>query len=100
MSLLDDIKAKVDNFTKSVGDHLDADKDGKFKLEDVKKMAQDSGFGDKFDAVSKAVVGEDGKLSGDDVTRIMEDIKKGAGDVAGKVGDTVADAKDKLFGKK
>lgn len=100
MGLLDDMKAKLDDFSNTIGDHLDADNDGKLNVEDVKKRAHDSGLGDKFDAASKAVVGEDGKLSSEDLKRIVEDIKKGTNDVAGKVGGTLSDAKDKVFGKK
>lgn len=83
MAILDDLKAKIDA--------MDHDENGRVKYDDVRNEADKHGFGDHLNDLKDKYVGEDGKLSADDAKRALSDL----GDT---IGNTLSDAKDKLFG--
>lgn len=99
MSLMDDIKAKIDELASKMKG-LDADADGNFNVADLQKLADDHGLGDQFKNASEAVVGPDGKLSADDARRIMSGIQNNVQGFGNKIGGAINDARDKLFGGK
>lgn len=85
MSIVDDLMAQVQK--------LDKDGSGKVDFEDLKAEAEKLGLGDKLDQIKGDLVGEDGKLSVDDAQRALSGL-------GGKIGETLNDLKDQIFGDK
>jgi hypothetical protein len=81
MSIIDDLKAKIQN--------LDRDGNGKVNYDDLKTEAEKLGFGDKLEEMKADITGPDGKLTLDDAQRALSD-----------VGDKLGNVKDKMFGDK
>lgn len=81
MSIIDDLKAKVQN--------LDHDGNGKVNFDDLKAEADKHGLGDKLSEMKADITGPDGKLTVDDAQRVLSDL-----------GDKLGDIKDKMFGDK